>query len=85
MAVCPKCRASIEHLEYTAVTHSIGVFEVKDDFPEYGNDYIPLTEAEFIFDCPECGEELFAHANEAMEFLQQTNKSDSEETSVSSF
>lgn len=69
MAICPKCKKTIDCLSYNAVIHTGGTFQIDDGFSVYDEDYIPLSEAEFTFDCPECGEELFIHGDEAEDFL----------------
>ena len=70
MAVCPKCKKEIDYLDYCAVIHREGTFAIDDGFSTFDDDYVPLSESDYVFDCPECGEELFIHSDEAEDFLQ---------------
>ena len=72
MAICPKCKKEIEYLDYCAITHTTGVLQIDDGLPLYDEDWHPLHEAEFTFECPECRAELFNNEQEASDFIKDS-------------
>ena len=73
MALCPKCKKEIEYLDYCAITHTTGVLQIDDGLPLYDEDWHPLHEAEFTFECPECRAELFNNEREASDFIKDSS------------
>jgi len=68
MPRCPKCGKKIDYLVYWELNWDAYRFD-----GEVGNliDSRPGPEDRTIFECPECGEELFTDIEEATEFLKK--------------
>jgi predicted RNA-binding Zn-ribbon protein involved in translation (DUF1610 family) len=68
---CPKCGAEIDHLHFYAYELVKADFWVVDGRSEYsGWDSLGDMLDEVEYSCPECGEVLFKHEDDAIKFLR---------------
>ena len=74
MAICPRCKKTIDHLVNWSLEWVRRSVWVENDDIEYSEaeDWQPVDAPDADqFLCPECGEVLFKDESEAVEFLRK--------------
>ena len=74
MVVCPKCKATIENLKFSAEVETWGTLYVDNDGAEDWDRSEDGDWHDVTLTCPECDAILFTDTGKAKDFLLNTDK-----------